>query len=86
MNLVETEKDVQVNSEPIVSKCSCGIKRTLREFRTLHFVGFMHPEDGSEPSQLEQRNCVCNSTIAIWLTSDGEYYDDSEPREGVIQK
>ena len=67
-----------MNSEPIVSNCSCGIKRTLREFRTLHLVGFMHPKDGSEPSQLEQRNCVCNSTIAIWLTSDGEYYDDSE--------
>lgn len=60
----------------IVSVCSCGIPRTLAKFRELPFVGYMEPDDGAEPTKLEQRNCVCKSTIAIWLTSDGEYCAD----------
>lgn len=62
----------------IVHTCSCLIQRTLAEYRALPYVGIMDPEDGIEPTQLEQRNCTCGSTIGIWLTSDGQYYDDSD--------
>jgi hypothetical protein len=58
----------------IVSTCSCGIARTLKQFRELHLVGHQHIDDGQEPSRLEMRNCTCGSTRSIGFDKNGNYF------------
>lgn len=54
-----------------VTRCSCGQSYTVCEFSKLPFVGNCLPADGNEPSRLEQRNCICKSTIGVWYNTDG---------------
>lgn len=63
----------------IVNTCSCGQTYTLSEFRKLHFVGYVVPGDGLEPTMIEQRNCEsCKSNRSIELTNDGKHYIEGE--------
>jgi hypothetical protein len=42
--------------------CRCGRSWSRDEWATLVFVGYT---DGGEDGELELRNCVCGSTVAV---------------------
>ena len=53
-----------LKSEPIISECKCGIKRTVTQWAYLPLAGYMLREDGWD-RDLELRNCSCRSTLAV---------------------
>ena len=42
--------------------CRCGASWSGEEWKTLVLVGYA---DGGEDGELELRNCVCGSTLAV---------------------
>jgi hypothetical protein len=51
-------------------KCACGHEISEAEWETLHYVGLQKvPADYGIPD-LELRNCVCGSTIAVAVPND----------------
>lgn len=60
--------------EPVLKTCACGKTYTKTTWKLLDFVGHWddsepanpeHPEYGEPQGLLEQRNCVCGSTIML---------------------
>ena len=47
---------------PWPKKCRCGQCWTAESWAALFFVGYA---DGGEDGELELRNCVCGSTLAV---------------------
>jgi hypothetical protein len=62
-------------STPIVATCSCELAYTPEQYRTLGYIGLQKVDDRPLDMQLELRNCICGSTLAVWVDKRGKVLD-----------